>query len=267
MEDHPSGYPRFSALIGTHSSFYACRRFSTLRARLLLQKQDRLAKLEHQLQRIDEEELQPLFLGSLRRDRNQGRERVLADIDVALQDYDKYLERLDHIFSLKAARPRDVTNLCNWLEYTGCVARDETEFLTTGKDLISPIRAEDSALTPFQELIEDLAINIRPLRRLLRFSNESRDSDIHILSAATIEPFARFVAAGLVITLLLVPIVVVNSLTSMTAKTIAIIISCAVFVLCLPGLTSANIKETVLAGTTYATVMVVFIAGNGVVSN
>ena len=93
-----------------------------------------------------------MFLGSI------GTDKILED---------KYLERLDHIFSLKAARPRDVANLCNWLEYTGCVARDETEFLTTGKDLISPIRAEDSALTPFQELIEDIVINIRPLRRLV----------------------------------------------------------------------------------------------------
>ena len=87
VEDYSSGYPRLSALVGTHSSFFVCRRFSTLRARLLLQKQDRIAELEHQLQHIDEEELQPLFLGSLRRDRNQSRERVLADIDVALQDY------------------------------------------------------------------------------------------------------------------------------------------------------------------------------------
>lgn len=87
VEDYSSGYPRFSALIGTHSSFYVCRRFSTLRARLLLQKQDRISKLERQLQHIDKEELQPLFLGSLRRDRNQGRERVLADIDEALRDY------------------------------------------------------------------------------------------------------------------------------------------------------------------------------------
>ena len=82
---------------------------------------------------------------------------------------DKYLGRLDRIFSFKAARTRDVTNLSNWLEYTGCVARDETEFLATGKDLISPIRAEDSALTPFQELIEDAVVNIRPLRHFVSF--------------------------------------------------------------------------------------------------
>lgn len=94
VEDYSSGYPRFSALIGTHSSFYVCRRFSTLRARLLLQKQDRIAQLEHQLQHFDEQELQPLFLGSLRRDRNQGRERLLADIDIALQDYGEATTRL-----------------------------------------------------------------------------------------------------------------------------------------------------------------------------
>ena len=87
VEDNPAGYPRLAALIGTHSSFYVCRRFSTLRARLLLQKQDRIAKLEHQLKRIDEDELQPLFLGSLRRDLNPSRENVMCDIDVALQDY------------------------------------------------------------------------------------------------------------------------------------------------------------------------------------
>ena len=88
----------------------------------------------------------------------RGTDRILED---------KYLGRLDRIFSFKAARTRDVTNLCNWLEYTGCIARDETEFLATGKDLISPIRAEDSALTPFQELTEDAMVNIRPLRRLV----------------------------------------------------------------------------------------------------
>lgn len=133
------------------------------------------------------------------------------------------------------------------------------------KDLISPIRAEDSALTPFQELIEDFVINIRPLRRFLRCSDVSRDSDVHILPAAVIGSFARFAAAGLVMTLLLVPIIAVDALNSMTAKTIAIIISCAIFVLCLPSLTRANTKETVIAGTTYAAVLVVFIAGNGMV--
>ena len=87
MEDYSSGYPRLSALVGTHPSFFVCRRFSTLRARLLLQKQDRIAKLENRLQRLDEEEVHPLYLGSLRRDENQERGIVIAEIDAALHDY------------------------------------------------------------------------------------------------------------------------------------------------------------------------------------
>ena len=87
---------------------------------------------------------------------------------------DAFLERLDRTFGLKAARSRDISNLCNWLEYTGCVARDETGFLTFERDLINPIRAEDSALTPFQELMEDLLITFQPLRRFVSFRQSHR---------------------------------------------------------------------------------------------
>ena len=101
---------------------------------------------------------------------------------------DKYLERLDRIFNLKAARPRDVSNLCNWLEYTGCIARSETGFLTAEKDLISPIKAEDNALTPFEELIEDAVINIPPLRRFVSLCRSCCClclTDLHSFSSVT----------------------------------------------------------------------------------
>lgn len=89
VEDYPNGYPRFSTLVSTHPSFFVCRRFSSLRARILLVKQDRISVLEHRLQQIDKDELRPLFLGSLRRDKSVDRETVLADIEIALRDYGK----------------------------------------------------------------------------------------------------------------------------------------------------------------------------------
>ena len=94
VEDFSSGYPRFSALTGTDASSFVCRRFSTLRARLLLQKQDQIAGLEQQLQHIDEAEPRSLFLGSLRRDTNPDRARILNEIDTALKDYGKKFARL-----------------------------------------------------------------------------------------------------------------------------------------------------------------------------
>ena len=87
VEDYPAGYPSFSALIATHDSFYICRRFNNLRARLLLLKQDKLASLERQLQRIDQDETDVLRLGSNRRDDNAERQAVLQQIDIALADY------------------------------------------------------------------------------------------------------------------------------------------------------------------------------------
>jgi hypothetical protein len=58
-----------------------------LRARLLLLKQDKLSRLEQQLEKIDTDERAPLFLGSSRDDTNEERSSTLSEIDRALADY------------------------------------------------------------------------------------------------------------------------------------------------------------------------------------
>lgn len=87
VEDHPLGYPRFSALVGAHSSFHLGRRFSNLRARLLLLKQDKLSLLEKKLDDIDKKENVLLNLGCCRSDDNRDRQLVLSEIDLALAEY------------------------------------------------------------------------------------------------------------------------------------------------------------------------------------
>lgn len=81
------GYPRFTALISAHSPYFLFRRFSQLRARLLLLKQDRLCILEQKLEKIDQDETCPLFLGKCRSDTNPDRVAVLAEIETRLADY------------------------------------------------------------------------------------------------------------------------------------------------------------------------------------
>lgn len=75
------------AFIASHPSFHIFRRFASLRARILLSKQDRLVELEKQLERIDRDEVKPLFLSSIRRDKNDERKKILKDIDIALAEY------------------------------------------------------------------------------------------------------------------------------------------------------------------------------------
>ncbi len=58
-----------------------------MRERLLLVKQFRISVLERRLEQIDQGEERPLFLGSLKRDRNPDRQSVLSELDTALADY------------------------------------------------------------------------------------------------------------------------------------------------------------------------------------
>lgn len=86
-EDQPAGYPRFSAHIAGDETHQIYRRFSTLRTRLLLSKQDSLSVLESKLDKIDRAEKCKVFLGSRRRDRNQDRHNVLLQIENELAGY------------------------------------------------------------------------------------------------------------------------------------------------------------------------------------
>jgi hypothetical protein len=89
VEDYRPGYPRFTALLSAYDPYFLCRRFSKLRARLLLLKQDRLSVLEQKLEQVDHEETSPLFLGKSRCDRNSERISLLSDIESCLANYGK----------------------------------------------------------------------------------------------------------------------------------------------------------------------------------
>lgn len=89
IEDYRPGYPQFSALVGAHDTFQIYRRFSNLRSRLLLYKQDSLSVLEKRLNDIDDNEKSPLFLGSRRRDKNEERKGIMGKVDLELAEYGK----------------------------------------------------------------------------------------------------------------------------------------------------------------------------------
>jgi hypothetical protein len=74
-------------LIAAEATFHICRRFSTLRARLLLLKQDNVSVLEKKLEQVDRDEKAQLFLGKSRADKNVKRQEILGEIDTALADY------------------------------------------------------------------------------------------------------------------------------------------------------------------------------------
>ena len=76
--------------MGAHPVFSISRRFSIVRARLLLLRQAKVVALEEELEKLDFQEPSPLNLGSFRADTNIARIQVLKDLDKALAEYGKY---------------------------------------------------------------------------------------------------------------------------------------------------------------------------------
>ena len=57
VEDSPEGFPLVATYLDSDDSFMIYRRFGTLHARLLLNKQDELRELEDDLRDMDEQDL------------------------------------------------------------------------------------------------------------------------------------------------------------------------------------------------------------------
>ena len=56
VDDHPRGYPKLAAFISSDDNFLVCRKYSFLRSRVLLYRQDELSKLEDTLVALDQED-------------------------------------------------------------------------------------------------------------------------------------------------------------------------------------------------------------------
>ncbi|KAF8862660.1 hypothetical protein BDZ45DRAFT_584922 [Acephala macrosclerotiorum] len=261
VEDAPEGYPRFSAFIGAHSSFCICRRFSMVRARLLLLKQDRVSVLEAQLEKVDCEETKFLFLGNARRDKNEKRKAVLTQLDVALADYDDFVKRCREVLEAPEAKAHHVKSIQTWVNGTACLSREETAFLAQKQDLMAVARPVDSVLSRVQVI---LFIMIRPLWPTLRSShfNVSRDPNVFIPSSPLGRRVGQSILASFATVVLTIPVIIINLLDSSGARLGMAVAASALFVFMLSFLMHAQTKELFLAGATYAAILVVFIAGN-----
>ncbi|KAI4603138.1 hypothetical protein KJ359_005930 [Pestalotiopsis sp. 9143b] len=263
IEDYPTGYPRLTALIGSHRTFHIFRRFVNLRTRLLLLKQDRLTVLEEQLAKVDTEETNLLSLGSVRADSNDTRKNLIVDIDAALVEYDELLERNQRVLNLEPASPRNVSNIQNWINGTGSIARRESAYLAQSGELVSVAGTDDRVIPWLESSVEDGMAYLRS-----QFSNShqvgaSRDRNIHIPTGSLMVRLARIVMTVFIIFLLLVPVVVCNFLGSLTARLFSVIISTTIFVAVLSGSTKAKTIELIIGGATYTTVMIVFVSTTG----
>lgn len=64
------------------------------------------------------------------------------------------------MLSLEAAPKRDISSLRNWVVGTGCLAREETEYLERESDLLSVASPIDDALGCLEPFVEDIMMRL-----------------------------------------------------------------------------------------------------------
>lgn len=76
------------------------------------------------------------------------------------------------MLNLDAARPRDAQSLRNWLNGTGCLAREESAYLAHDQELASLVKFSDTALQQLEVWLEDKLIRFysgfRQVREFLK---------------------------------------------------------------------------------------------------
>ncbi|KAH8765339.1 hypothetical protein F5883DRAFT_556754 [Diaporthe sp. PMI_573] len=261
IEDYRPGYPRFTALLSAYEPYLLCRSFRRLRARVLLLKQDKLSILEQKLDEVDRLEASPLFLGMSRSDQNTERVALLGEIESSLASYDQFAERTHKMLSLNRAQRRDVESLRNWVDGNGCLASEETAYLGYHQELASLTPVGDDAVLQLEAWVEDKLIRFYRGFRDTRGHDISSDPNVYIYSGPLIRNTVKTLLLFLITFLLLLPVVICNIVSTTLIRIFIIMASTIFYLLIVSQLTKSKTMELILAGATYATVLIVFVSG------
>ncbi|EUC45386.1 hypothetical protein COCMIDRAFT_5390 [Bipolaris oryzae ATCC 44560] len=260
IEDYRLGYPQLSALIAADSCFHICRRFSTLRARLLLLKQDKISFLEQQLETTDHDEQAPLFLSCSRLDQNSKRLALLSEIDARLADYDAFVKRGKDILAFDKAPNRSIQSLRNFIANTACLGRNEREYLAQERDLMTLGPEKESGVEALEYCIEDCIVSV--IDRFKKGPKRciSRDPNIFIFNVSHSATITRFLVACIVVAVLLAPVLLCSLLEGEKSRMMVVVFATVLVVAMLSMLGKTNTVSLFIAGTAYATVLVVFVS-------
>ena len=244
-----AGYRSFCGFVSSDEDFFVLRRFGALSARVLLNLQDQLARLEEELEAIEQKLRQRdknVHNGSFRGETDEKRKNIITEAQHVLREYSKRPNavnipiilqftlvstfwtktRVDDLVlqhSQLRARPKvprkDINSLETWFDYNHKTAihPPETKYIKHPSDLFTLVPASKSPLRLFLERSRRF--------RLLKFwrqkpsdSTMARDEDVHYISDAKIDHFVTVFIMSIGLIMLIAPLWILTYLGGLARR-------------------------------------------------
>ncbi|OCK95286.1 uncharacterized protein K441DRAFT_658679 [Cenococcum geophilum 1.58] len=268
IDSYAEGYPQFAAFVNSDDNFRVYRRFGTLRNRILLHRQQELAKLEERLNEIDgvDSREKKHRIQSIRKDQwdQESHRQVLIDeIDRRLEHYDNLLERERRSMSMQKPTKRNYRSIVNYLWNEKPIVRSETAFLNPKDDFIILAKEQDS---PFHATLEKMICNspVKGVKSL--FSTEAQKAKTQVLNVRLLDKprvtyLGRIIVTALAVTLTGIPVCVLFAIPCSNKSKIALVVT---FIFLFPAAMTLTARprnhELFAATATYCAVIVAFLS-------
>ena len=187
VDDHPRGYPKLAAFMNSDENFLVCRKYSFLRSRVLLYRQDELSRLEETLCALDQEDAETddasrLALMSRKTDEARdedpqySRKTLIHKIDDKLKQYGVYwqfgrserltlaaddcVRNIQLYASMRSPCSRNWNSFAAWMKNIKPLTPEEREFMNHKDDFVA--LADDAECGWLDGVVEDTLSGLLP---------------------------------------------------------------------------------------------------------
>jgi len=256
------GYPGFSKWMASSEDFLIFRRFNDLNVRAMLLMQDRIARKEEELEKIDEDaRMGPDDLGdssSLRNEPQKDREKILDGLIPMLQKYNEYMLSFSQIRTRRSAQEYQIGNVEAWFwNHPAAIVKEEQGYVRKAGDVVALVARVKS---PLRLLLEKFSSVLTcSLFRAKKRKDQIQSPTTSYYSNTKFDAFVTTVLIFSGILLLLGPMWTLQYMTNNTKRLGVITAFILLFTSLLASATVAKPFEVLAATAAYSAVLMVFL--------
>ncbi|KAF7188176.1 hypothetical protein HII31_10461 [Pseudocercospora fuligena] len=273
------GYPEMAIFLGSDERLMMCRRFATIQARLLLEKQAEMRELEEKLEAFDRDDFNKNEIGRdvdptrparltsrYRRDEKErdARQAFFDRLETKFLEYEKLVSAVNRMMSLEKPASYERKNVKQFAEERKPLVTEELEWIMDDQYTQDIVTLRGARLNGY--LVARFETFVNKLVSALKSSGGNMRDWIERNSQAG--KLASQVGMGILILLVpimfVVPVYILSLYGENTGKSIGILIAFALaFAGLLAGGTPAKPHEVLNGSAAYLAVLVVFFGSVG----